>query len=263
MKGPCNKRQIERNIRPAIDKPTIYKAIKYLEKERRYLRVVKRRNGGMVKYFDLTSRGVVTVISELDPLKSTSMLDHIADKYRSIMPGIFDVWHLLKQQGLGELARERLRAFAKEKISIFQELEEYIGVGEKESSHYSQPLADDQFWDPFWTPWEPRVTLGDALNVRVRKLDEFGKKQTKWMEGIAGLDIPRERSIRHLMGQTQLFVSRANHALKSLGASQVQVNTAEETERLDTEIQNLRLAVRMLQDASGLKFVKRSGNQKA
>ena len=61
--GPTNKKTIENQIRPTIDKPTIYKAVDELQSNGSIV-VHHREMGGMVKYYQATPKGARMILYE-------------------------------------------------------------------------------------------------------------------------------------------------------------------------------------------------------
>ena len=169
-------------------------------------------------YYDLDYSGLIRLIGELDPEQSSSMFDHLAEKYRTFIPSIFDMWPILNKNELGKFARQRLRALAREHLGYIKE------------------TADD-FWDPDWFDWSEGTHGGGDNWVKMLRKDEVLRRTAA------------EVILRHTASDIYL---RSGY-LKALTGTELVVGTHEEHDRLTEEIEDLRLAVRMLQDASGLR----------
>jgi hypothetical protein len=73
MNGPSNKSELERRVKPPIDKPTIYKIFTYLEEEE-YIEPVHYRKGivkwqGLARYYRITPSGLEWVFSRTYDVK--------------------------------------------------------------------------------------------------------------------------------------------------------------------------------------------------
>lgn len=116
VRGPVNRNEIEDEIKPAIDHPTIHDAVKELiaSKLIKEVRTERRNRGLVVHYFNLTRLGLTWL-----GITESGMFLHphaaIAEKHHDLLPEIFDVWpNIVKvaaRYGVEDYARENFQQY--------------------------------------------------------------------------------------------------------------------------------------------------------
>lgn len=189
LEGPVHKNQI-RHEADAGSHPVVLPLIDELEKDGEIESVAQHptrlddktgyviRGRKPVKYYDLTSYGVVRLISKLKV--DASIFDILAQKYQDVFPGIFDVWPLLNKGKRGIFARERLlfvaglAATSLKQVISDQTLPKEIREG---AIHDVLNNSATIFWDPasqmrgrsLMVTWD--AILGKDENLRTRVIE--------------------------------------------------------------------------------------------
>lgn len=205
-------------------------------------------------YYDLSPRGLGRLISHLNPAKSSAIFDRLAEKYRNLLPGIFDMWPLLNQIGAGELARIRIVDISpiitlpsSDELADPTKIIESYGTRNPEAlTRYFIDEATDTFWDPgghLFT--EAAIRTADAWAATLTKNEALKKK---------AMGVILRRETARIRSRSQQIKNLGGQGLAlSTGEAQDVKTLLDEIEEQGKVIQNLRLAVHMLQDVSGLK----------
>jgi hypothetical protein len=106
--------------------PTILYAVRDLEEDG-YIEVVKidksARGGQPSKYYDVSLPGLAKVVSRLkDEAGDLSLLDQIANKYKTKIPQIFEQWPSLHKTGIMHVVRQNLAVWCDD---LCQSLEDF------------------------------------------------------------------------------------------------------------------------------------------
>lgn len=105
--GPVNKYRICKRLESNMgSEPTILYAVSELEKDG-FIKVIetkdKVRGGKPSKLYDLSILGVTKLLAEqLKEKYDFEFVDHVAKKYRHLIPDLFAAWPAIVQAGLGD-----------------------------------------------------------------------------------------------------------------------------------------------------------------
>jgi hypothetical protein len=201
-KGPLNAYRICEQLAPKAGSiPTLLYGVRDL-KEGGYIRVVeidKRPPGGKPsEHYDLALLGLVDLITMLENNDSgRRFLDRLTNKYRSLMPSVFDVWPAISDAGIADLAFKRLRR-------VCLHFGEFI-INESRD-------LDDEAVVRFFDPVGP--DMGESREAK------------RWLRGILTNAALRERAKRSLrrtiateevsMGMSRGVIEKAEECLRAL-----------------------------------------------
>jgi hypothetical protein len=106
--GPATRYQIRVNA-AAGSQPTILSAVKDLQIRKALVAKSNKSKTGRGprprQYYDLSLYGLILLMSKLSPREDhRSLLRHVAIKYRYMIPNVFEVWELLTEAKVDDLA---------------------------------------------------------------------------------------------------------------------------------------------------------------
>jgi hypothetical protein len=111
--GPLNAYKVWELAKQEATQPTIRGDLEELRREGSLKPVrsdLKARGGRPSIYYELTLRGLAIVIANMkDSKEGHRFLDHLAKKYRAMIPSVFDVWPTIFEAGVGDVAFRRLQ----------------------------------------------------------------------------------------------------------------------------------------------------------
>jgi len=221
-KGPLNKFHICRELKTHASEPTILYAVRDLEANGRVEAVKTDRNArgptGQSKYYDLTAKGLRTLINPILPTKGKhlksklalqeSSFRNLAKKYRDFMPEIFNYWPTFLKIGAENIAIMRL-------ITVVEDLSGYDFLADDPEilGDKFRPLSETEYLekivDGFWTlDWPDHVDEDHKLRAREIWLNAI-RKDTSLREMIVRImnrrleDLARERneSVKQIIAQ--------------------------------------------------------------
>ena len=111
---PLNSNVICRRLRSFGTLPTVFYAIKELEKGRWICKYAVKTHAqgrsGKSSLYDLTPKGLLKVLAEMDPEKEDNKVyDKLAHKYYELMPGIFSLWPEVVKASIEDDAKLQLK----------------------------------------------------------------------------------------------------------------------------------------------------------
>lgn len=222
--------------------PTVLYAVREHEAIGAIIAVKTDRNArgpkGESKYYDLTQRGVASLILHLDQIhKLDRSITYLTQKYRALLPDIFVLWPAIHGAGLESVAMERLTKYCKTLLELTEPwlMKGLLINGEHATLAMAAQFVADDFWDP--------SSVGDVSD------------REQWIEGLCRDDDLRKAAVSVILKGIQRELTHRNEALSRLSYPQLEVATADELERLREQVEKLRLAIRALQDFSGLKVI--------
>jgi len=252
--GPINKYRVSEALsrRLHVSMNTILYAVLDVEK-RGLIRIdhskPARGLSGFSNYYDLSLAGLLYLISHIRDLGLTGDTDrnnlfrHLAVKYHSLIPGVFDLWHACLEAGGEDEAIQRLFLFCK---SLWLAIER--GMDDVGAEAIAKENSAEFFLDPFLIRQAFFQDI-EMMALQFKGIDE------SWIEIVRKNERLRKRTAAAIVSEVERFVSRANSVLKALPANEIAVEDPNRLRVLQTEIEELSFAVRMLEDASALKFV--------
>lgn len=168
-KGPLNTYRIcEHFVQgKAGSEPTILYAVRDL-REMHCIRAAridnKSRGVKPSEHYDLTLAGLLVLIkSLLDNEGGHRFLEHLATKYRNLMPSVFDVWAAIRDAGIADLAFRRLQHLCDAAL---------LDLGSAEPTDWPTDLIRediDTFFDPGEKRWLEGVMTNKTLRERVKE----------------------------------------------------------------------------------------------
>jgi hypothetical protein len=243
MHGPANKRQIETRIKPRIDHPTIHKIVLDLI-DRKMVELDHHEKSQSVKFYRPAKHGVLSLIWDEAYLgDQDELVRQLAKKYTDMFE-VFRLWPAIIEAGLEQMALEVL-SLACQRV---------LGNAMDYSQSPPKPVEPHDPTSTFLDPFRLGTFVG---TIQTREL---------WLKAVSQNLTLREATARVLRQKTIRDLQAVNEVLEYLAEEKLKVGaTIDEVQEQGEVIQELRLAVRMLQDASGLKvtFSKKSGDQKA
>ncbi len=229
MKGPLNKYNIYDNLTHVASEPVIIYAVDNLEKchqiKQDHVDPKARGKGGRSKYYDLDFDGLVSLLSSLDvDRQHGQLLWHVAEKYRSLLPDVFDLWQSATKAYTEDDCVRRLWWACR----IYIRDAEYYR-SERESDRqsrirYDQMAITDRFLDPNENPY------GTGRRQAVRS-------QPKLRKAIFNV----------VLDGAWIFTGRLISNLKDFG-SEDPVENADEAKALRQQVESITTALRSTVD---------------
>jgi DNA-binding PadR family transcriptional regulator len=222
---PPNKYQICRapKMKELGSEPTILETINQLESSKN-IHVVRtdRKARGPKKssrYYDLTPLGLANLVDAIDwDPKTTdlSLFDHLAKKYHSLLPRIFDLWQAFGDAGISDLFVKRFKELCS---PSWME----VAVGERTERVPPLLLSKDAL-EIFLQPWWMDRTLQD-----------------RWLKGINRIESLRPQIASTIMKRVLGNIRDANEMLQAISAKEISISELESNEirqLIDTILQS-------------------------
>ena len=154
--GPLNKYGICKWIGAEWgSEPTILYAVRDLEEDE-YVEVVRidqdARGGQPSKYYNVSLLGLAKVISRLkDEPGDHSLLDHIANNYKTKLPQVFEHWPFLRKSGIMDVVRHNLALWCHSLCQVLEELPPQTDLhGRPIGRNRKRRLLDDNHEKTWW-----------------------------------------------------------------------------------------------------------------
>jgi DNA-binding PadR family transcriptional regulator len=234
---PPNKYQICRapKMKELGSEPTILETIKRLESsENIHVVRIDRKARGPKKssrYYDLTALGLANLVSaiEWDPTTTDiSLFDHLAKKYQSLLPRIFDLWQPFSDADISDLFVKRLKELCSPS---------WMEVAIRERTE----------------PVPPLLVSKDALEIFLQPWWRDRTLQDRWLKGINRIESLRPRIAGAIMDRILNNIRDANDMLRTISAEELAVlrkkeasEEAAEMKALQGEVEDLRNVVHLL-----------------
>jgi len=226
--APSTKKTIERKMKPAVDKPTIYKAIKRLVEGKR-LAVVRKEKSGMVKYYDLTRLGVMDVVlcafedAGEDAGKISDFVKKLFTRYPEWLPDVASLWPAIENAStdepryLKEQPNTSLEALVLSSL-VFDICEDQIADAVRFEQYGVAPRPEVD--EPVSTILLSRIDLEGDMN-----LDE--EYALRWMMALQNNSTLREAATQAIRRRLGRSVANANKYLKQLNAAPIELKPTE------------------------------------
>jgi DNA-binding PadR family transcriptional regulator len=248
LNGPANRYAIRKSKETAAQ-PTILAAIKNLDKQGLIQGSTERstRSGKISKHYDLTLIGLVYLVSHIEGFTNkkdrNEFFKCLAVKYRALIPGVFELWSASQEVGKGDEAVQRLFLLCRSLWTMHED-----GFQDSEIENIALENAAELFLDPFLIHRQ-FMQYGEVVGL-ISEGTESG-----WMDAVNKNEVLKDAMVSTVLTGVERSVRRANSALHQLSVAEIAVEAKGQVQLLQTEIEEFRLAIRMLQDASGLKVV--------
>jgi hypothetical protein len=214
LNGPVNKSQIEKSIKPRIDHPTIHKVVKdlYLAKLIR----VSRKENIIIKYYDLTKWGLVTLIARYDQ-KTPLSFQKLAKKHVDLYPEVLGLWPAIVRAGIEDLAKMKLR-------SAFREVHDRLTYVRSLDvpKEFTEDLTDAElsvlmFGEDELLDQNLEATTEEFLDPYTLKFENLDRVYHAWIRGIKKEPMLCEATIASIQRTVRRCLDRYGEVLMLLG----------------------------------------------
>ena len=227
-KGPLNKYGICRDLVPKeASEPTILYLVAEMEQDGliKVVNTVKKVRGSKPsKYYDLALHGLAGLVVHHsgETESDRRFLSHLANKYRDLMPSIFDAWPAILQSGVEDVAAQRLDLLCSILLSGWptrQALHAESTVLEKDGA-----LAEDGV-DLFLDPLDCSLDLEDGRPPAATE---------RWLEAVRNNSSLRQDTIGTLRRTIEFYQAAAHEVERKRREANDLLASLEQANRTDT-----------------------------
>lgn len=245
-RGPLNKFHLCKDIARDLDvsKNTVLYAVLDLEK-RGEIKVdhsePARGRDRSSNYYELSLYGLITLISRLDPGKEAGLFDNLAEKYRDLLPRVFDLWPCFKASERSRMARVRLQGNAENatsRIAVIKDQHPHLDLDRLTNTIITE-MADD-FWDlgrgPIWI-WYANYPPEESWD-KVLTMDKLLQERA--------MDVVLKRATSEVAVRSRHLETLGGEGLVALPKGQL-----EGLKHLRSELDDMKLKMELLEQATG------------